>query len=458
MSVSKVALTIIARAFFCAFVTPLPVLAGWDVPFDGSASQAVGYGDSIIIGSAEGAIHAFNRETGEEKWRYQTGEGLTSGPIIIECTESDCLGEALGAVHAGKGSPLRRAEVAATPVIKNDTVYIGSKDDYFYALDARTGRLKWATELDGWIVDEAIVTDQTVFVYSRNLGGTPDVLYALDAEEGEIIWSTRDRGTATYPAVEGNILYFGLARDKYRLAQGEIKTFSLQAVDQESFDTLWSLELNGDEPSGLVFSDNALYIAAIVPYPAVIHFYGVNAVTGNLLWDNIGGAKEVYGSSDFTVGPRHLFFVTEEGLVAVEKTSGEVGWFLEGDYSQHNLQVSGNLYVDSDVKEQIFAIDPQNGQIIWRARGVYLWDTTIADGVIYGRRFALDTNTGKRLWTFRPGGFFAFFKEGYVISASPLKYCNQVIFPTETSARIGMETVRGHLFSIDAETGKLDKD
>jgi len=52
MNVSKVVHTIIARAFFWVFVIPLPVLAGWDVPFDGSVSQAVGYDDLIIIGSA----------------------------------------------------------------------------------------------------------------------------------------------------------------------------------------------------------------------------------------------------------------------------------------------------------------------------------------------------------------------------------------------------------------------
>ncbi|MDQ6693735.1 MAG: PQQ-binding-like beta-propeller repeat protein [Chloroflexota bacterium] len=84
--------------------------------------------------------------------------------------------------------------LAAQPIIKGGSVYIGSWDGSLYALDAHNGSLKWKVDLGkttsklcapqtAGITSAAAVTDQALYV-----GGGDQYLYALDPQTGKTIW------------------------------------------------------------------------------------------------------------------------------------------------------------------------------------------------------------------------------------------------------------------------------
>lgn len=145
---------------------------------------------------------------------------------------------------------------------------------------------------------------------------------------------------------------------------------------------------------------------------------------------------------------------------AVDNNTGIQSWFLEGRYSYLNLQWSNNvLYVDGDgarKNESISAVDVSSGEVLWRASpGENLYLRGIIGDTVYvssgSSLISIDAKTGKKLWKFNTGGFF---KEGAHISAAPVKYEGQLIFPTKTNIIWGREPIQGHLYSIDAKTGK----
>ncbi len=439
------------------------VHSGWSVPFDGSDSRPVVHDGVLYVGSFDGAVYAFDMATGQQKWRYQTGEGLTSGPEII-VIDSDRLEDQLGAaITASEKSQRGKREVSATPVVLNGVVYIGSEDHYFYALDTASGKVKWSTELGHPVFDEAIVRSQLLVAYGAGVGRAPKVLYVLDSRDGRIKWSTEDKGWATHPTLRDNVVYFGFHAD-YRdvYSRPEPESFSLNAVDLETGRPQWTIQLNGQRPGTPVLSMDVLYVAAREPVSKslpVAHVYAVDPSTGKLMWDFKAG-KVSWGSPPLTVGLKHIFFVTDEGLHAVRKNSGELGWFLQGYYSPPNVKLHDNLYLSSGIfarKESIFAIDPAAGTIIWRASpGKYPYLMNITDDAVYVSAdkslVALRRSDGKKLWKFKTGGIF---KEGNNISAPPTRFGRQLIFPTATSLVLGEAPAQGRLYSIDAETGKL---
>ena len=57
--------------------------SGWRVKLEGSGSRPVIVDGVVYVGSADGAVYALDSKTGTLKWRFQTGEGLSSGPLVI---------------------------------------------------------------------------------------------------------------------------------------------------------------------------------------------------------------------------------------------------------------------------------------------------------------------------------------------------------------------------------------
>lgn len=60
-------------------------------------------------------------------------------------------------------------------MIWKDTVYCGSADGYLYALDYRTGRLRWKYMTGGAITGTPVVYNDTLYV-----GSTDHNLYAFE--------------------------------------------------------------------------------------------------------------------------------------------------------------------------------------------------------------------------------------------------------------------------------------
>ena len=129
--------------------------------------------------------------------------------------------------------------VTASPTVVDGTVYVGSWDGVFYALDAETGAERWTFEIDdhdkhavafGRIVSSAAVAD---FKMNRRvkkqvvLFGGGATLFALDAKTGAMLAaldvdprSPEQRAAdpdhaqqveiESSPAVVGNTIYFGM--------------------------------------------------------------------------------------------------------------------------------------------------------------------------------------------------------------------------------------------------------
>jgi outer membrane protein assembly factor BamB len=134
--------------------------------------------------------------------------------------------------------------IAAQPVVVDGTVYVGSWDGNEYAIDAATGGLRWKTFLG--VIDSggrctpnvigvtstATVQDGVVYV-----GGGDDFWYALDASTGAVRWKVRVGDTSaavgdynwSSPLLWQGFAYIGVASMcDNPLAQGKLLQVDLQ--------------------------------------------------------------------------------------------------------------------------------------------------------------------------------------------------------------------------------------
>lgn len=119
----------------------------------GTVSTAAVLGNSVIIASTRGVVHAFDRRTGVELWRFDTRSAVTSAP----CVQGDCI---VVANHRGdvlcfeENGTLRWSAVIGAPVVggiaaSDRIVYIPAENLSVYALDLATGNRRAAAFVSG---------------------------------------------------------------------------------------------------------------------------------------------------------------------------------------------------------------------------------------------------------------------------------------------------------------------
>lgn len=100
--------------------------------------------------------------------------------------------------------------VNSSPVVYNNTVYVGSDDNSLYALDADKWGLKWVFETGGKITNAPTVYMGNVYFSSRDLK-----VYALDAITGAKKWEAQVDGWVNSPVVAfNNKIYVGCYENK----------------------------------------------------------------------------------------------------------------------------------------------------------------------------------------------------------------------------------------------------
>ncbi|MEW5907084.1 MAG: PQQ-binding-like beta-propeller repeat protein [Elusimicrobiota bacterium] len=118
--------------------------------------------------------------------------------------------------------------IVSSPAVYDGTVYIGSRANRFYALDARTGALLWSRLTAGWVDSSPYVSSTTV--YAACLGGR---LYAMDRLTGALRWIT-DLGaaSASSPLVLDGRVYVGTGSPENKLKVYDAGTGGLLAAFQ----------------------------------------------------------------------------------------------------------------------------------------------------------------------------------------------------------------------------------
>jgi outer membrane protein assembly factor BamB len=178
-----------------------PGVSGWKIEFDPSRSNPVAADGVLYIGAGDGAVYALDLKTGATLWRHQTGEDLApqnSGPLIVTVPAGTSVTDALiqgpGTV-AGTGTAPHtdpdaddtevtgRRRVEMTPAVDNGTVFVGSEDKSFYAIDAATGKKKWSYPAGQWLGGPPAIVKNGVVYFTSEQG-----LHAVDVLTGKRKW------------------------------------------------------------------------------------------------------------------------------------------------------------------------------------------------------------------------------------------------------------------------------
>lgn len=354
------------------------------------------------------------------------------------------------------------AGIAASPVIANGTVYVGSWDGYEYALDAATGYLKWKTFLGKTtarcnpavvgVTSSAEVVNNVVYV-----GGGDSYWYALDAYTGTVLWriftgnNSADAGYYNWssPLIYQGYAYIGIASNcDNPLVRGELMKVSL--ATHQIVGNTWMVapgEVGGGiwTTPALDTTTNTLFVTTAtqdqiwqkLPQAMVSIDLNTMQITGSwqiplsqaggdfdwgaspVLTTDAAGHKLVVSTNkngftyafrrdDISAGPIWEQHTGTGGQCPI-CGEGDIssGAFANGVYYQADGNTSniGGLGYPGAVR----AVDPGTGNYIWE-RGVpnpILGAVAYANGLLnYGEGQmveVLDAKTGARLYSYQTG-------------------------------------------------------
>jgi len=156
------------------------------------------------VGPVDGYLQALDAKSGKEIWKVKLEERITSSLAFTRgVVYTSPNGKYLYAFEARTGKNLWKVKVGvdeqkhpgyyfyfanhSCPVIVDGVVYYGANDRRIYALDARTGKEKWKTQVRGVILGSSPALANGVLY----VGDSDGYLYALNAKTGKMRWEVK---------------------------------------------------------------------------------------------------------------------------------------------------------------------------------------------------------------------------------------------------------------------------
>jgi outer membrane protein assembly factor BamB len=267
-----------------------------------------------LFSQAENVVWALDRETGALLWRFDGAAG--------QYVEGGALG--------------------------GDVFVIGNSDGNVYALDVRSGDLKWQFETGHRVWAKPLIVGETVYV-----GSMDHHLYALRLSDGELVWDFQARGAfAGTPAFRDGTLYLGAFDDR------------LYAVDIDTGVERWNFAGENWFWGGPVVYGDAIYAVDVKG-----NVYALDAETGEQVWHQSLDTSVRAGPAVSEDGSR-LFISGEDGaLYALDTLDGFATWPWEKNEGQmlSTPVVSGSVVYEMLIygSYRIRARHVDNGREVW---------------------------------------------------------------------------------------------
>ena len=238
--------------------------------------------------------------------------------------------------------------IVGSPIVVEDTLYVGSSDGKVYALDAVYGDKRWEFDTGGKIWTFPAIEDEVVYI--SNYEGR---LYALSGQDGSLLWEIElPAAIASSPVVSGDTVFFGTF-DHY-----------LYAVDSDDGKEKWRFEGGNWFWATPVVKDNVVYAGCLDH-----SIYALEASTGRELWQFVADSPIVSTP------------VLLDSLLVAISDSGEM-YVLRADSGVSERTVSigysvmAPLYAEEDMvyvharDGGVYCIDVETGVIAWEFSSV----------------------------------------------------------------------------------------
>ncbi|HJZ96845.1 MAG TPA: PQQ-binding-like beta-propeller repeat protein, partial [Candidatus Solibacter sp.] len=154
--------------------------------------------DNVVYANRLGQLVAWDPATGRQFWTWGTrnfgsSPAIWNGAVFFYASTRGVLAAVLAASTVTSSGGLAGLPVmwtapisgAFSPIASDGVVYVGSSDRNFYALDARTGAVKWkrGTGASFTALQIPAISGSLIFI-----GGADGILYAFDKDTGEEVW------------------------------------------------------------------------------------------------------------------------------------------------------------------------------------------------------------------------------------------------------------------------------
>jgi outer membrane protein assembly factor BamB len=315
----------------------------WSFKTGGPIVSSPAIADGVIyIASLDGHLHAIDQATGQEKWKFKSRMPIASSPAVVDGVLYFVSSTgALAAIDAATGTPKwvfaaeheRKFEAknlhgypspaqtipdawdlfTSSPAVAHGKVYFGSGDGNVYAVDAATGVLQWKYPTKDVVHSSPAVVEKTVYI-----GSWDSYLYALDAETGQPRWTFK---SGEDPAIHNQV---------------------------------------GFQSSPSVV-DGTLYVGC-----RDAHVYALDAATGRKLWDYPTSKSWVIGTPAVASGSVYVGTSDSARFMALDAKTGRLRFNVDVKaYMFSSPALAGGVLYAGNHNGRLYAIDAQNGSILW---------------------------------------------------------------------------------------------
>jgi outer membrane protein assembly factor BamB len=343
--------------------------------------------------------------------------------------------------------------INAAPVVDRGIVFVASEDRAFYALDAKSGAVRWQVNLARG-ARGAVVAGGRVFVSAGK------ELHAYDPD-GRLVWSYEltpaipddSRRGPGLPVVLDSLVYVGTYTEPSNARTAiERNVVQLVALDRASGALRWSYGVHSAMIPRLLITQGL--VAFTATYPEELH--AVDAKTGARRWmfRAPGCASNV---SDPVLSGGRVVFATNCGIYALDPATGEPAWSAPGRWSTQLFAGApahpAFVLATEDSYEQVLALNGASGEKLWSSNvGPESRSLAVGDSLVYAASgsalVGIDRRSGHVVW--RRG-------VGAELSAGPILIDGRACFTSGvafTSRAFGFKPGKGRLACVDATSGR----
>jgi outer membrane protein assembly factor BamB len=307
------------------------------------------------------------------------------------------------------------------PSVAYGHVYLAQQKGLFFAINAKSGRVRWRKKTHRCSASSPTIRDHVVYQAwmdfvncPQSRPGATGFLIAWNADTGRRIWKRNGAPIESSPLLVKNTLYYGAWDHR------------VHAVNANNGRQRWSFKGDDEINTSAAYWKRTIYIASDGGT-----LYALNARTGKLRWSATSNSK--FGSREFfyaspAVAYGRVYIGNTDGTMYVYGAkTGKLRWARPlGSYIYAGAAVWKRRVFVGTYDGSFYALDAATGDVIWKksAPSAVHAPPTVMNGLVYfsvcgscgqaaqravkhGRdgTYGLSARTGRIVWRFRVGKF-----------------------------------------------------